>query len=130
MASLTPKGYAENYWNLQVPIVDDATERVKEWVTVRVDSYRKGAHEAAMNDFMSKARPRLDQKDGKKKVDESITVHVKTVYGNEEQRTYTDRFMLAANAKNPFYGKGCPEEVQVTLQLAVRRHDPHHGSRP
>jgi hypothetical protein len=80
-------GYADKYWNLQVPIVDDATERVKEWVTVRVDSYRIGANEAAMNDFMAKARPRLDQKDGTKKVKESITVHVKTVHGNDDQRT-------------------------------------------
>ena len=120
MAAITPKQYAKNYWSMQVPIVDDATEKVKEWVTVRVDSYRLKADEVAMNDFMAKARPRLDQKDGKKKVSESLTVFVKTTRGIEDRRTYADRFALAENAKDPFYGKGCPEEVQVTLQLAIR----------
>jgi hypothetical protein len=120
MSTMTPMQYAEKYWRLQVPIFDDATSQVKEWVTVRVDSYRLKADEAAMNDFMSKARPRLDQKDGKKNVSESLTVFVKTTQGNDDQRTYADRFALAANAKDPFYGKGCPEEVQVTLQLALR----------
>jgi len=120
MATMTPMQYADNYWKLQVAIVDDATEKVKEWVTVRVDSYRLGADEKAMNDFMSKVRPRLDQKDGKKKVSESLTVFVKTTQGTEDRKVYADRFALAENAKDPFYGKGCPEEVQVTLQLALR----------
>jgi len=62
----------------------------------------------------------LDQKDGNRKVSESLTVFVKTTQGTEERRTYADRFALAENAKDPFYGKGCPEDVQVTLQLAVR----------
>lgn len=120
MAKITPMQYAKNYWSLPVPIVDDATETVKEWATVRVDSYRLGADETAMNDFMSKARPRLDQKDGKKKVSEKLTIFVKTAQGAEDRRTYADRFALAENAKDPFYGKGSPEDVQVTLQLAIR----------
>ena len=120
MATTTPLQYAKNYWDMQVPIVDDTTEKVKEWVTVRVDSYRLKADEAAMNDFMSKARPRLDQKDGRKRVSESLTVFIKTSQGTDDTKTYADRFALAENAKDPFYGKGCPEEVQVTLQLAIR----------
>ncbi len=120
MATTTPLQYAKNYWDMQVPIVDDATEKVKEWVTVRVDSYRLKADEVAMKDFMSKARPRLDQKDGRQKVSESLTVFVKTSQGVAETKIYADRFALAANAKDPFYGKGSPEDVQVTLQLAVR----------
>ena len=37
MATITPLQYAKNYWEMQVPIVEDTTEKVKEWVTVRVD---------------------------------------------------------------------------------------------
>jgi hypothetical protein len=120
MATITPLQYAKNYWEMQVPIVDDTTEKVKEWVTVRVDSYRLKADEAAMRDFMDKARPRVDQKVGNRTVSESLTVFVKTSQGKDETKTYADKFTLADNAKDPFQGKGSPEDVQVTLQLAVR----------
>ena len=119
-AALTPLQYAEKYWNLPVPIVEDSTETVKEWITVRVASYRLGLHTAAKEEFMSKLRPRLDQKDGKKKVSESVTVFVKTVGGLQQQRTYQSKNALGAIAVDPYYGKGSPEECQVTLQLAIR----------
>ena len=83
MATITPLQYAKNYWDMQVPIVDDTTEKVKEWVTVRVDSYRLKADEAAMNDFMSKARPRLDQKDGRKRVSEKRSAEAAPVAASE-----------------------------------------------
>jgi hypothetical protein len=120
MASITPLQYADKYWNLDVPIVDDATEKVKEWITVRVDTYRLGANETAAEELMGKVRPRLDQMVGGKKADESLTVYVKTTDGALDQKVYKDRFALAGVAKRPFSGKGCPECVQVTLQLALR----------
>jgi len=120
MATMTPLQYAKNYWEMQVPIVDDTSEKVKEWVTVRVDSYRLKADDAAMRDFMDKARPRVDQKVGNRTVSESLTVFVKTSQGKDESKTFADKFTLADSAKDPFQGKGSPEDVQVTLQLAVR----------
>jgi hypothetical protein len=118
---MTPLEYAHKYRNLEVFFIDPDAKHLSgqlqppgEWRTVSVTHYRLGLEGDAKEKFMRKVRPHINEKD------ESITVWVKTIHGAVESRTYTSRKQLAENAVDAFYGKGCPEEVQVTLQLAVR----------
>jgi hypothetical protein len=109
---MTPLDYLNRYYNLEVPIEDD--KGVTQWVTVKVASYRLGedglkSREALLN----KLRPHLDEKG------ETVTVKVKSVYG-EEEKTFHSRGEIGPFVAAPFYGKGSPEDVQIVLQLAVR----------
>jgi hypothetical protein len=126
---MSPLQYADKYRNLEVYLYTDAQAKAAtggglppggSWHTVNVDSYRLGLKKAwqstqnSIEVFKSKVRPHLNEKH------ESITVWVKTIGGDLVSKTYTDRYALAENVNDPFYGKGSPEEVQVVLQLAVR----------
>lgn len=126
--AMSPLEYANIYRSLPVYLYTDEQAKAAngglpaggEWVTVNVNSYRLGLKRAwqstqnSIEVFKSKVRPHLNEKS------ESITVWVKTIAGDIVPKTYTDRYALAENVNDPFYGKGSPEEVQVVLQLAVR----------
>jgi hypothetical protein len=126
---MTPLDYANKYKNLEVYLYTDQQAAAAigtqlppggAWTTVDVDSYRLGLKQAYQQTvdsiavFKGKVRPHINEKD------ESITVWIKTVDGNIVDKTYRSRKEIAENINDPFYGKGCPEEVQVVLQLAVR----------
>lgn len=102
---MTPKQFAEKYWNLEVPFEDGS-------VTVRVDRYLSGCHSS---DLLRKAQTLVEKKDS------PLTVRVRTIRGMLDSRTYdwTTRKTLTGVLQDPFTGKGSPEEVQVLLQVAV-----------
>jgi hypothetical protein len=126
--TMSPLEYANIYRNLPVYLYTDEQAKASggalpaggEWTSVNVHSYRLGLKKAyqqsanSIDVFKNKVRPHLNEKT------ESITVWVKTIAGDVVSKTYTDRYALAENVNDPFYGKGSPEEVQVVLQLAVR----------
>ena len=101
---MTPKQYAEKYWNLEVPFADGS-------VTVRVDRYLSGCHSS---DLLRKAQTLVEKKDA------PLTVRVRTIHGGLDTRTYDwiTRKKLTGVLQDPFTGKGSPEEVQVLLQVA------------
>ena len=119
MATITPLQYAKNYWDMQVPM-STTRPKLKEWVTVRVDSYRLKADEAGDERLHVQGPaapgPEGRQEEGQREPDR---LH-QDVTGNRRHQTFADRFAFAEDAKDPFYGNGCPEEVQVTLRLAIR----------
>lgn len=138
---MTPRDYLGKYHTLPVYVYTDEQAAASgtalpaggRWVTVRLSQYRlqggKNTKEAnaARAQFWQRVKPLIDGKPPKgvkiKKGDaysESITVWVMTTSGSIEAKTYHEKLELADNAIDAFYGKGSPEEVQVTLQLAVR----------
>lgn len=127
---MTPLEFAEKYWNLDVYIVPpeagkDAVPEAGEnlavsplgtWKRTSVASYRLGKHP---NDYGSKL-----WSDVKKNVDEpgkeAITVLIKSISGNLETKTFLRPQELGFPCTAAFWGKGSPEEVQLTLQLRYR----------
>lgn len=109
---MTPLEYLQRYYNLEVPVENE--QGTTEWVKVKISCYRLG--EDGLNSretFLNKLRPHLDEKG------ETITVKVKSIYG-EEAQTFRSRGEIAPFVAAPFFGKGSPEDVQIVLQLAVR----------
>ncbi len=103
---MTPKQFAQQYWNLQVPFEDGP-------INVRVACYRSGIHSSPV---LSKAMTLVDGKN------ETYQVSVRTIRGAVDFRTYNraNRKQLLGTIQDPFNGKGSPEEVQVLLQVAVK----------
>jgi hypothetical protein len=122
---MTPKEYLARYRALPVYIYSEEQAKAAvgeqlppggKWQTVDVHGYRLGLKPEgdAKGDFVRKVKPHIDNKK------ESITVWVKNAQNTVEAKTYKSKSELWENAVDSFYGKGSPEEVQVTLQLAVR----------
>lgn len=127
---MTPLEFAEQYWNLEVYIVppeagDDAVPASGEnlavsslgtWRRTRVATYRLGKHP---NDYGSQL-----WSDVRKHVDEpgkeAITVLIKNIHGNLETKTFLRPQELGFPCTAAFWGKGSPEECQLTLQLRYR----------
>jgi len=103
---MTPLEYARKYWDLDIPL-EDGTLRVC------VKSYVSGCHGSPL---LTKAQTLVDQQD------ELLTVSVKTVFGNLDQRSYDKltRKKLNGMIQDPFNGKGSPEEIQALMQVAVK----------
>lgn len=103
---MTPLEYAKRYWEMDVPLADGP-------VRVCVNRYLSGCHSSPL---LAKAQTLVDQ------VGESLTVRVRTIFGHLDERTYdkTSRKVLSGVLKDPFNGKGSPEEVQALLQVAVQ----------
>lgn len=124
---MSPFDYAQLYWNLPVPIINEAGEITK-WELFRVNKYRladrlpdeEEAYDADttayLNEFERNFNPFPD-----KDVNE-ITLYTKNADGNINTQIYTraEKKKLLGIAKRAIWGKGTPEQCQITLQLAYR----------
>lgn len=129
MTAMTPFQYAQNYWVLPVALVNDADE-LKGWDFAKISKYRlanpinaAGEPEKydavttkGLSDFESKiklfAKPETTQ----------MTIYTKDLSGNLKTEVFkrADKARLSRLAKRAIWGKGTPEQCQITLQLLYR----------
>jgi hypothetical protein len=130
---MTPYEYAQLYWHLPVPIVSQTNEIIR-WEQVRVSQYRlaqkiskKGEpekYDPQTTEFLAEFDKKFNPFNYNPKDDatEELKVFVKKVDGRVETYYYkpADKWKLYGIATQAIWGKGSPEDVQITLQLAVR----------
>jgi hypothetical protein len=130
---MTPYEYAQLYWYLPVPIVNQKNEILR-WEQVRVSKYRLAEriskpkepekYDARTTEFMAEFGGKFTPFNNTPKDDatEEIKVYVKKTDDTVETKTYkpADKWTLYGIATQAIWGKGSPEDVQITLQLAVR----------
>ena len=126
---MSPSDYKACYLKLKVPVV--IGDKVVRWEDVELSRYvlvvgiDKGtgavtwdsAHpdnQAAHDALLGKLKDLFAAKGA------TLTVHVKPVDGGIEHAEFDSWRELWDHARKPFFGKGSPEEAQVTLQLADR----------
>lgn len=129
---MTPYEFAQRYWALNVPIVNQNNE-ITRWEIVRVSKYRLANKPPGADKYDEKTITALEEFerafrpfDNNKKNDdtEEIKVFVRKADNSVETLTFrptdADKRKLLGLAKRAIWGKGTPEEVQITLQLVVR----------
>ena len=130
---LTPYKFAERYWYLPVPIVSKDNEIIR-WEQVRVNKYRLAIktskkdepekYDADTTKFLAEFGGKFSPFNNTKKDD--ATEEIKVFVKKDDETIETRIFKPAAWQKLYWYatqaiwGKGSPEDVQITLQLAVR----------
>ena len=128
MDSIGPMEYARKYWDLQVPIFNDDNEIVR-YEKVKFGKYRLyqgwdpkkgGGPPPGQTEFAQAiGRYALDLFRQKKRLDLQVT----NIWGHQTLmafRSWDEVRTLLPRATQAFSGKGSPEDVQVTLQLATR----------
>jgi hypothetical protein len=127
MATMGPYEYARKYWEMEVPIINDDNEIVR-YEKVDFNKYRlhlgwsQNIFPPGHKEFVSAVNTYAN---GLFKKGKRLELRVKTIWGNIHYlspESYNDlvyqrvlwRSVLA------FSGKGSPEDVQLTLQLAAR----------
>jgi hypothetical protein len=124
---MTPFDFAQLYWNLPVAIVNEKDELLG-WEITRVSQYRLARQTSktpetydsdttgALTEFGNAVRP-FDKKETKE-----IKVFIKKADNTVETKTFqsVEKHQLNSIATRAIWGKGSPEDVQITLQLAVR----------
>lgn len=126
MAIMGPMDYARKYWDMKFPIINDNNEIVR-YEAVRFGNYRlhNGSGENAteppgLAEFRSAV---LSYADGFFKKGKTLEMKVKNVWGSVYHmgaKTRQEFQPFLVRAVQAFYGKGAPESVQITLQLAAR----------
>jgi hypothetical protein len=117
------------YHKLQVPVVVD--DKVTRWSQVELSHYvlvvkqDKSTGAVTWDDNHADNQAAYDAMLGKLKQHfakngASLIVHVKPVSGGIEDVEFRSQNELWYYARKPFFGKGSPEEAQITLQLADR----------
>lgn len=122
---MMPSEYRMCYQPLQVPVVVD--EKVQRWKDVRLEKYvliiknnpttwdsNHPDNQAAHDGMLGKLWEHFKKKGA------TLTVHVKPVSGGVDHSEFDTWQEVWYYARKAFFGKGCPEEVQITLQLAER----------
>jgi hypothetical protein len=126
---MSPSDYMKCYHRLQVPLIVD--DKVTGWAQVELSRYvlivsRDQAtgdviwddnhpdNQAAYDLLMNKLKEHFAPKAA------TLTVHVKPVAGGIEHAEFDTWQKAWHYARKPFFGKGTPEEAQITLQLAQR----------
>lgn len=128
MDTIGPMEYARKYWDLAVPIINDDNEIVR-YEKVKFAKYRLyqgwdpkkgGGPPPGQTEFAQAiGRYALNQFRQKKRLDLQVT----NIWGNQTLmafRTWDEVLPLLPRATQAFSGKGSPEDVQLTLQLAAR----------
>jgi hypothetical protein len=120
--------YARKYWGLEVPIFNDDNEIVR-YEKVKFGKYRLyqgwdpkkgGGPPPGQTQFNSAVSSYAQGFFQKKK---PLELRVKNIWGSEMLltfRTWGEFLPLLPRATQAFSGKGSPEDVQLTLQLAAR----------
>src|SRR5688500_4815938 len=103
---VTPLEYAERYRS--TPVTANGQTR-----NVRVEIYRIGAPDAEQGSLWQKVKEHFV---ANKKKDANYRLRLQ-VNGTEQEFTSHDQ--LLRRVVNPYYGKGSPEDCQITLELAV-----------
>lgn len=128
MSRMSALEYARKYWNLEVPIINDDNEIVS-YENVKLKKYRLyqgwnpekgGGPPPGQTDLLSVASGYAYNMFKQKK---KLELRVKNVWGSEvflTFRTMEEFRPLLPRAVQAFSGKGSPEDVQLTLQLAAR----------
>lgn len=133
---MTPRDYAEKYRNMKVyTFSDEQAAKSPEgtlpqggrWVSVDVHRYRIAPTEDELKAHKAKkiveAIDKFDAAVGSRvgpKKPVTVWVQLADDTGTTQSRTFHNHHELAAVALKGFMGKGNPEDVQATLQLAVR----------
>jgi hypothetical protein len=127
MAEMGPREYANKYWDMDVAIINDDNDFVR-WDKVAFNKYRLHmgwlqnpvVYPPGLMDFLNA----IDTYAAKLfKQDKRLDLRVKNVWG--ETNIYSIATMESFKKLHPrataaFSGKGSPEDVQLTLQLAAR----------
>src|SRR5262245_52625418 len=100
----TPVQYAERYWSMEVPFSDGS-------VRVHVDKYHIGHPADAQGKLWSKLKDHFH-----KHRDKSYAL---SLIVNRVQHDFRSTDELLRRVVSPYYGKGSPEDCQITLQIAV-----------
>lgn len=124
---ITPFNYAQFYWALPVPIVNEKNEVVS-WEMVKVGKYRLATriskepekYDATTTESLSEFQNKFKPFTGK--AGEEFKVFVKHYDDTVETLTFNKSQLIKLRrlATRAHWGKDTPEEVQITLQLAVR----------
>ena len=127
MAVMGPREYANKYWEMDVPIIDD-DNNFKTYEKVEFNKYRLHmgwltnpvVFPPGLMDFLSAIDTYAAKlfKQGK-----PIQLRVKNVWGDNHYisiSTMAEFKKLHPRPAAAFSGKGSPEDVQLTLQLAAR----------
>jgi hypothetical protein len=125
---MTPMEYATRYLNIQVPAVKD--DQVAGWQSVRLDRYvlitsrdeagkvywdsNHAGNQAAHDALLGKLMGHFAKKGA------TLTVHVKEADGTRSHVEFDAWREVWYYARKALFGKGCPEDAAVTLQLAAR----------
>ena len=126
---MLPASYALRYYELTVPIVVD--DKVTRWQQVNLNHYvlvvkidkdtgmvtwddNHADNQAAYDAMLGKLKHHFAKKAA------TLTVHVKPVDGGIEHSEFDTWHEVWYYARKAFFGKGSPEEAQITLQLAAR----------
>jgi hypothetical protein len=122
---MTPSEYRQCYQPLKVPVIVD--EKVQGWRDVRLEKYllivkndpftwdaQHPDNQAAHDGMLGKLMEHFKKKGA------TLTVHVKAVGGGVEHAEFDTWQEIWYYARKALLGKGCPEECQITLQLAER----------
>ena len=127
MAMMGPLDYAKKYWEMEVPIFDDDNQIVR-YEKVKFEKYRlhqgwgqkPPTEPPGLSEFrnavLKYARGFFQQK-------KTLELRVKNIWGTEmflQFKTEGELQPALVRAVQAFSGKGSPEDVQLTLQLAAR----------
>jgi hypothetical protein len=120
--------YARKYWDMEFPIINDDNEIVR-YEKVKFGKYRLyqgwnpakgGGPPPGQTEFYSAVNSYAY---GFFKQNKRLELRVKNIWGSDvylQFKTAAEMRPLFARAVQAFSGKGSPEDVQLTLQLAAR----------
>lgn len=130
MSTITPMEYARKYWDLSVPIINDGNQ-VVDHENVKFGKYRLyqgwnpkkeggGGPPPGQQEFYSAVNTYAH---GFFRKNKPLELRVKNIWGSTmflTFRSWGELSPLMPRAVQAFSGKGSPEDVQLTLQLALR----------
>jgi hypothetical protein len=104
---LTPVDYAKRYWNLEVPLSAGGSARV------HVDRYHIGEPDAAQGRLWSRLKEHFKREQHK---NPAFRLQVQV---NSIPTEFASPESILRRVVSPFWGKGSPEDCQITLQVAL-----------
>ncbi len=128
MDTIGPMEYARKYWDVAVPIINDDNE-ITRYEKVKFGKYRLyqgwdpkkgGGPPPGQTEFISAVSTYAHNLFRQNK---KLELQVTNIWGSKVLmtfRTWNELRPLLPRAAQPFSGKGTPEDVQLTLQLAAR----------
>lgn len=127
MAEMGPREYANNYWEMDIPIINDDNNFVKN-EKVQFNKYRLhmgwGSNPVVYPPGLMNFLNVIDTYAAKLfRQEKPIFLMVKNVWGENNYiyiSTMNEFKKMHPRAAAAFSGKGSPEDVQLTLQLAAR----------
>ena len=127
MAEMGPGEYARKYWDTQVPIINDNNEIVR-YEKVEFNKYRLFSGATAKPPVPPPGKEEFSQAAKKYAyrlidMEKPVKLVVRNVWGGKHELIVSTKETfnkVVVRAVQAFSGKGSPEDVQLTLQLAAR----------